>query len=156
MTDATIGIYTASTVFAALGVLEIGDRNPAYVWWLTLVLGLIITIPTALTGLADWLSIDRSTPLWRTATSHMIAMLTATAFFALAALLGHDGYKRGAVEGLPFVLTIVGFGLLTLGGWLGGSVVYVHGMRVLNLLTEPARRATAPVAHPEKEEAEGG
>jgi uncharacterized membrane protein len=25
---------------------------------------------------------------------------------------------------------VVGFALLTLGGWLGGAVVFVHGMRV--------------------------
>jgi hypothetical protein len=53
------------------------------------------------------------------------------------------------------ILTLVGFGFLTLGGWLGGTVVFVHGMRVLNLVEEPARRAGAPVPHPEKEAAEG-
>jgi hypothetical protein len=30
----------------------------------------------------------------------------------------------------------------------------VHGMRVLNLVSEPAHRAAAPVATPEKEAAE--
>jgi hypothetical protein len=44
--------------------------------------------------------------------------------------------------------------MLTLGGWLGGSVVYVHGMRVLNLVAEPSHRAVAPVPTPEKEFAE--
>jgi hypothetical protein len=53
------------------------------------------------------------------------------------------------------VLTLIGFGLLTLGGWLGGAIVFVHGMRVLSLVDEPASRAAAPVPHPEKEQAEG-
>jgi hypothetical protein len=26
---------------------------------------------------------------------------------------------------------VIGFGLLTLGGWLGGAIVFVHGMRVV-------------------------
>jgi len=52
------------------------------------------------------------------------------------------------------VLTLLGFGFLTLGGWLGGAVVFVHGMRVLSLVDEPPDRAAAPVPHPEKEEAE--
>jgi hypothetical protein len=43
--------------------------------------------------------------------------------------------------------------LLMVGGWLGGSIVFVHGMRVLGLVDEPPGRALAPVAHPEKEEA---
>lgn len=44
---------------------------------------------------------------------------------------------------------------MTLGGWLGGAIVYVHGMRVLNLLQEPAARAASPAPKPEKEMAEG-
>jgi hypothetical protein len=52
------------------------------------------------------------------------------------------------------VLTLIGFGSMTLGGWLGGAIVYVHGMRVLNLLKEPAQRAASPVPKPEKEAAE--
>jgi hypothetical protein len=53
------------------------------------------------------------------------------------------------------VLTLVGFGFLTLGGWLGGTVVFVYGMRVLNLIDQPARRAVAPVPHREKAAVEG-
>jgi hypothetical protein len=53
------------------------------------------------------------------------------------ALAGHGGYVDGAVTTGPLLLTIVGFGFLTLGGWLGGTVVVVHGMRVLDLAEEP-------------------
>jgi hypothetical protein len=81
-------------------------------------------------------------------------MVTATVFFLSAALVGHAGYKHGAVEAGPFILTLVGFGFLTLGGWLGGAIVFVHGMRVLSLVEEPPKRAAAPVPHPEKERAE--
>ena len=94
--------------------------------------------------------------LWKTATAHMLAMVSATVFFGLAALLGHDDFKAGDVTAGPFVLTVVGFGLLTLGGWFGGAVVFVHGMRVLSLVKEPAERAVSPAAKPEKEAAEGG
>jgi hypothetical protein len=85
----------------------------------------------------------------------MCSMLTATVFFLIAALVGHSGYKHGAVDTGPFILTLVGFGFLTVGGWLGGAVVFVHGMRVLDLAGEPPGRAVAPVPHAEKEEAEG-
>lgn len=154
LTDATIGIYTGATAFAILSSLGVSERNTATAWWLSLVVGLVVTGPTAATGLIDWLGITRGTPLWRTATAHMLSMLTATAFFLLAAILGHGAYANGEVTSGALVLTAVAFGMLTLGGWLGGSVVYVHGMRVLNLLREPARRAVAPVPHPEKEAAE--
>ena len=43
------------------------------------------------------------------------------------------------------MLNLIAFGLLTLGGWLGGTLVFNYGMRVLNLVEEPASRATSPI-----------
>jgi len=154
LTDATIGIYTGAAAFAVLSAFGVSEGNLATAWWLALIVGLVVTGPTALTGLIDWLGISWGTPLWRTATVHMLSMLTATIFFLLAAIFGHGGYVDGEVTGGSLILTLVGFGFLTLGAWLGGTVVFVHGMRVLNLVEEPARRAMAPVPHPEKEAAE--
>jgi uncharacterized membrane protein len=155
LTDATIGIYTFATVAALAEVLGITENSGAYGWWIALIAGLIFTVPTALTGLADWLTITWRSKLWWTATYHLSSMVTATLFFALAAIFGHASYSHGDVSSGAFVLTLFGFGFLTLGGWLGGAIVYVHGMRVLNLKDEPPGRAVAPMPHPEKEEAEG-
>jgi uncharacterized membrane protein len=154
-TDITIGTYTFALVAAAADVLGISTNAATHAWWLALVFGLISTLLTATTGFADWLRIPSGTPLWRTATAHMVAMLLASAVFLAAVVAGKGSFDSGNVETGPFVLTIAAFLLLTVGGWLGGSVVFVHGMRVLNLVDEPARRAAAPVATPEKREAEG-
>jgi uncharacterized membrane protein len=155
LTDATIGIYTFATLAALADVLGISTNAATHGWWLALLAGLIVTVPTALTGLLDWLTIEWGSELWKTATSHMIAMLSATLFFGLAALFGKDSFDEGNVHAGDFVLTAVGFGLMTLGGWLGGSIVFVHGMRVLSLVQEPAERAISPAPKPEKERAEG-
>jgi uncharacterized membrane protein len=138
-----------------LDVVGLTSRSGAEGWWLALIVGLITTVFTALTGFADWLTLEWGSEIWKTATAHMLAMLSATILFALAAIFGHPSYKHGDVSAGAFVLTLIGFALLTLGGWLGGAVVYVHGMRVLNLVHEPATRAAAPISHPEKELAEG-
>jgi uncharacterized membrane protein len=130
LTDLTIGAYSAATVFAVLGMVGVSEGNMATAWWLSLVLGLVVTVPTALTGLADWLTIPRGTELWRTATSHLAAMVGGTVFFLLAAVFGHGGYVDRDVPGGPFVLTLIGYALLAFGGRLGGSIVFVHGMRV--------------------------
>jgi len=135
-------------------IVGVAERGAAHGWWLALVVGLIFTVPTALAGLADWWTISPGTPLKRTATSHLIAMVTATVFFLIAALIGHKGYTHGAVHAGPYVLTLIGFASMTVGGWLGGAIVFVHGMRVLNLVTEPAARAASPLPKPEKEQAE--
>jgi hypothetical protein len=58
-------------------------------------------------------------------------MVTASVFFAIAAITGHDAYSHANVSSGANALTLIGFGCLTLGGWLGGKLVFVHGMRVL-------------------------
>jgi uncharacterized membrane protein len=156
LTDATIGIYTFATLAGFVEVVGITAQNGAIGWWIGLIFGLIATVPTALTGLADWLTISWRSDLWWTATFHLCAMVTATVFFGLAAIFGHDAYTHANVSAGAYALTVIGFGFLTLGGWLCGAVVYVHGMRVLNLVKEPALRAASPLPHPEKEMAEQG
>jgi uncharacterized membrane protein len=156
LTDLTIGTYAFATVAAFLDVVGLSDTTAAHAWWIALLVGLVATVPTALTGFADWLTITWGSELWKTATAHMFAMVTATVFFGLAALFGHDDWQAGSVAAGEFVLTLVGFLFLTLGGWLGGAIVFVHGMRVLSLVDEPAERAVSPKPHPEKEAAEGG
>jgi uncharacterized membrane protein len=154
LTDATIGAYTVAAVLAFFSKIGVSSHATATGWWLALLVALVITALTALTGLVDWLQITRGTPLWRTATLHLVTMLSATVVFLVALLWGHKGYTHAAVESGPFALTLIGFALLTLGGWLGGSIVFGHGMRVLELVDEPAARAISPAPSREEEEAE--
>jgi len=154
LTDATIGIYTFATIAAVLSALGIAEDAAAQGWALALVIGLVVSVPTSLTGLLDWLKITGGTPLKRTATSHLIAMVAATGTFLVTALVGYDEGMDGVVTTAGLVLTLVAFGLLTLGGWLGGSIVFGHGMRVLDLAEEPTHRVVSPVPHPEEERAE--
>jgi uncharacterized membrane protein len=144
LTDLTIGTYSFATIAAILDVAGLVDRNAAFGWWIALVVGLCATALTATTGFADWIEIEWGSELWKTATAHMTAMLAATGAFLAAVLVGHDDYTSGSVGGLAFALTLIGFVLLTTGGWLGGAVVFVHGMRVLNLVSERFPRAAAP------------
>ena len=154
LTDATIGIYTFALVAAVLSELGVADQPLAQAWWLALLVGLVTTVFTALTGLADWLTITWGSELWKTATLHLTAMVTATVFFFLAAVFGHGDYVDRSLTAGPFILTIIGFGCLTAGGWLGGAITYVHGMRVLSLPGEDAVHAIAPVPTEEKVRAE--
>ncbi len=131
LTDVTIGAYTFATVASILSVVGIGEFAAAQAWWLALIVALASSALTIATGLADWLTIQRGTELWKTATYHMLVMATASLFFGLAAILGyHSGFRNHTIEAAPFVLTLVGFAALTVGGWIGGSIVFVHGMRV--------------------------
>jgi uncharacterized membrane protein len=154
LTDATIGAYTFAFVASILSKAGVADQAAAKAWWLALVVALCSSVLTVLTGLVDWLKISRGTPLFRTATTHLLVMVTATVLFLLAAIFGHKCYVAGDLSSGPFVLTILGWIALTVGGWLGGTITFVHGMRVLSLVDEPAARASSPVPSPAEEEAE--
>jgi uncharacterized membrane protein len=86
--------------------------------------------------MVDWLMIEWGSARWRTATLHLSAMVTAVALFALAAWRQYHGYQHGHVLTGGLVLTLCGVVVLTVGGWLGGSLVFVHATRVLQ--TDPA------------------
>jgi uncharacterized membrane protein len=153
LTDVTIGAYTFAAAAAILAKLGVADHAFAQAWWLALIVAAVSSLFTVGTGLLDWLQISRGTPLWRTATLHALTMATATVFFVLAIVFGHDDYVARSVSTGGLVLTLVGFAVLTAGGTMGGSIVYVHGMRVLNLVDEPTVRAIVPSTHEEKERA---
>jgi uncharacterized membrane protein len=155
MTDGVIGAYTAAVVLGCLGAVGIAEDALAKGWWLALLVGLGFGALAALTGLAEWITMTWGTPLWRTATFHMLVMVIATLLFVLAAILGYDGYQDGDISSGVLALALVGYGMLTLGGWLGGTIVFVHGMRVLNLVDEPTAKAVTP-GQAEKEHVEEG
>jgi uncharacterized membrane protein len=153
LTDATIGAYTFATVAAILSKLGVAEGAFAQAWWLALIVGAATSLFTIGTGFLDWLKISSGTPLWRTATIHAVTNAAASVFFLLAIGAGHDDYLDRAVHSSSLILTVIGFVLLTAGGTIGGSITYVHGMRVLNLVDEPTRKAIVPSNAAEKEEA---
>jgi uncharacterized membrane protein len=136
LTDATIGMYILASGLAIIGKEGAIQLAAAKGMWLALIGGLIVSVPTALTGLVDWLTIEWGTPRWRTATFHLTAMVSAVGLFALAAWRQYHGYQHGNVTTSGLILTLCGAVVLTIGGWLGGSLVFVHRTRVLDTTPE--------------------
>ena len=155
LTDVTVGAYTFALIGGFLSKAGVAEHSAARAWWLALVVALVSSVLTVTTGLIEWLGITRGTPLFRTATTHMLVMATASVLFLLAAVFGHACYIDAEITAAPFILTLIGFAILIVGGWLGGAITYVYGMRVLNLVKEPASSAAAPLTTSEKEDADG-
>ena len=146
LTDATIGAWTLGTILVLLSWLGVAEPETMHGGFLAIVTGLVLALPTIFTGFVDYLDIPRGVPRWRSASAHWLVMVTATSVFLVAAALLQDDFDRGAA-GSAGALTALGAQLLlTLGGWLGGTVVFVHGEHVLSLVEEPTRRAVVPQA----------
>src|SRR5215210_5513323 len=127
-----------------LGALGVEEEQMAHGSLLAIGGGLVLALPTALTGLLDWLAIPRGTPARTTATTHLLVMLTATVTFALTFIAQLDGYDEGTVEALPLVLGLAAEALLTAGGFIGGTIVFVYGVRVLKRPQTPVADALVP------------
>lgn len=131
LTDASIGAYTVGVAMLVLGALGVEEEQAAHGALLAIGGGLALALPTALTGLLDWLDIPKGTPPRTTATVHLLAMLSATVVFALTFVAQLSGYDEGNVETLALALGIVAEVLLAGGGYIGGAIVFVYGVRVL-------------------------
>jgi uncharacterized membrane protein len=136
LTDATIGMFVLAAGLAVIGSLGAIQDAAGKACWLALIGGLIVAVPTATTGFADWVRLEWGSDRWRTATLHMTAMVTAVVLFALAAWLQHAGYKHGDVTTGGLVFSVAGLVALSAGGWLGGALVFVHGLRVIDTREE--------------------
>lgn len=132
LTDVTIGAFVLATALAVLGTAGVAAEKLGPAAWLALIAGLAAAAPTAVTGFADWMLLEWGSRVWRTATIHLTAMTTSVALFAVAAWLQWPGYRDGSVTTGGLVLALAGLVALTAGGWYGGAVVFVHGMRVEN------------------------
>jgi uncharacterized membrane protein len=123
-------MFVLASGLEVLGKLDVATGKAGPAAWLALIGGLLVAVPTALTGFADWIQIEWGTPPWRTATIHLSAMVTSVCLFGAAAYLQWPGYRDGSVTTGGLILALAGFIALTAGGWYGGAMVFVHGMRV--------------------------
>lgn len=144
LTDVAIGAYTVGVAMLVAGAFELEEEQMAHGALLAIGGGLAVSLPTALTGLLDWLRIEKGTPRRTIATVHLVVMLLATAAFAVTFLTHLDGYDDGTVEAYVAVLGVVAEGLLTAGGYLGGTLVFVYGVRVLGRRDAPLTEALVP------------
>lgn len=67
-------------------------------------------------------------PALRDVYLHMAAMLAALTFFGLRLILRLDHLRPMAPDGVSLLLDACGFIALVAGGWLGGRLVYGHGI----------------------------
>lgn len=121
-----IGLWIFSFIADLIYVL--GDHVPVWdeIAFYTMAGGVIGALLAALPGLVDLLSI-RERQAKRVAITHMSLNLVVVALFATNLWLRT---RQDAGAALPIVLSAVGIAILGVSGWLGGDLVYRHGVGV--------------------------
>ncbi|CAA9486774.1 MAG: hypothetical protein AVDCRST_MAG67-2182 [uncultured Solirubrobacteraceae bacterium] len=131
LTDVSVGAYTVGVAMLVVGALGFEQEAMAKGGLLAISGGLIVAVPTSLTGLLDWSDLAKGTAKRKIANVHLAVMLAGTAVFAAAWFAQRPGYLEGEVTALGLLLGLVAFGLLVVGGTLGGALAYVYGVRVV-------------------------
>jgi nitrite reductase/ring-hydroxylating ferredoxin subunit/uncharacterized membrane protein len=127
LTDLPIGFWTSAVLLDLTGGRRGRAAADAFVG-----LGVATALPTAAAGLADWSELDP--PVRRSGLVHALANVTATALFTLSLVARRRGRRgRGVLLGLA------GGAAATVGGFLGGHLVYRRAAGV-------SRTASAPEA----------
>lgn len=102
----------------------------------TMIGGVAGALLAALPGLIDLLSLAGA--LRKTALAHMTINLTLVALYVINSWLRWPDPAN--FHGAPLWLSVIAIGGLVVSGWLGGKMVYVHGVAV-----DAAPDATMPL-----------
>jgi len=92
----------------------------------TMVGGILGALAAAVFGLLDYLSLTDPATI-RVGRSHMILNVALVVLYLINVLLRMGTHVPGAGS---IVLSVLGLLLLGVSGWLGGELVYVHGVAV--------------------------
>ena len=104
----------------------------------TMLGGLVGALLAAVPGFIDYLSLrERRTK--KIATTHMVLNLAAVALFLFNLGIRYNAGPENELLGV--ILSIVGIVIIGVSGWLGGSLVYVHGVAVTSSSREDRRAA---------------
>ena len=88
--------------------------------------GIVGAVLAAIPGLVDYLSLPLGRQARTVATTHMLLNVTILGLFVVNFLMRY--YAVGT--SVPFVLSIVGVGLMLFSGWFGWELIYRHGVAV--------------------------
>lgn len=118
LTDVPIGLFAGATLLDLFGGERADDVTDAMT-----VLGLLAVTPTAVTGLSDWA--DTVGAERRLGLVHALANAGGSSLLA-AALLS----RRAGNRTVAHAFTLAGIGMISIGGYLGGHLVFGRGIGV--------------------------
>ena len=118
-------LLPASTTFDVLARLAGDDEGLSKAAHYSLIFGLVGAAGAAATGALDYYEIENR-PVRRLALYHGLTNLALVGSYVLS-LLRREDYRA---DGPALALSALGAALIGLSGYLGGELVYEHGVRV--------------------------
>lgn len=126
-----IGLWIFSLI---ADLIYLWRGNPIWRDWIAfyaLLAGIFGAVAAAVFGIIDWLSI-KDPKVKRVANWHARLNVIALLIFAASFYVRTTGGSQMVSESytVPLVLSVVGVILITISGYLGGELVFTHGVAV--------------------------
>lgn len=120
LSDVPVGALTLAVVFDLLDQRLAADT--------AIGLGVLAMIGAAVSGAADYTDTDDDARM--VATVHSVTMITALVLYAASLWLRLGAGAPGADRTVAIAISLVGYGVLAFGAWVGGEVVFALGNMV--------------------------
>ena len=133
LTDIPIGAYTIAPLLDLASALWHGSDWAHAVYrgaGFTLLVGAVASVPTVVTGFADWLNTQRGTQIRRMANAHALVMIVLSGLVVVDLLVRFPGNPSHHASTTEVVLGLAILALAAFGGTIGGSMVYDFGFNV--------------------------
>jgi uncharacterized membrane protein len=111
----------------------------ASLWWgkpawmlsgSSLAVGTVVALAAMAAGFVELLKVDAGHPATRDLDHHMLFAMAAWSLYAASLLLRLQGFALTGPGAIELALGVAGFACLCATGWLGGKLVYGHGLGV--------------------------
>jgi uncharacterized membrane protein len=134
-------LWPAALFFDLLSRTALGGPVPFQIAYYAMFVGLIVALVAALAGLADWADIKPEKPAKKIGLAHMVLNLTVVGLFALNLYLRAQLPTNTDAVPWPLIgLTLLAVLILAVSGYLGGRMVFNHGISVARLSKDKIRQ----------------
>src|SRR5437016_14585341 len=136
-----MAMWPGALIFDLLSKWQIGGNAMVRLSFYAIVFGLAASLLALPTGLVDWTGIKKEKPAWKIGLYHMALNLVVAILFAVnLGVRMRTLHEATEVSSTPLLLSAIGTFLLFVSSYLGGLMVYYHGISVARLSKKKWRK----------------
>lgn len=136
-----VAAWSGALLFDVLSRMHIGGNAMVRLSFFSISLGLAAALLAIPTGVLDWGGVKKEKPAWKIGLYHMAANLVVTIVFAINLGVRISTWKTAEMVPLSaLLLSVIGTVLLLGAAYLGGMMVYEHGIGVARRSKEKWRQ----------------
>ncbi|HEY9510529.1 MAG TPA: DUF2231 domain-containing protein [Verrucomicrobiae bacterium] len=126
-----VALWPGALIFDLLSRGHIGGNAMVRLSFYAIAVGLAGALLAVPTGLVDWTGIKKEKPAWKIGLYHLALNLVVALLFAINLGLRVATFREATeVLPIPTLLSAIGTVLLIVSSYLGGLMVYEHGISV--------------------------